>query len=320
MLNSYIITNYELRITNYPNDTAEITLHLWITPFRFHLTRSFAAQNPRFHASMSSPVGGLVISMLEAMSADNEFSVFITKEQKQALTRTIFSTYYQPQADKAVIFDTNRLWCSKLPLIHELFPDAKVICCVRNVAWIMDSVERLIRKNAFDVSRLFNNPGERSTVYTRTEALSQSGRLVGFAYNALKEAFYSEYSESLLLVDYDILSQAPDKTLSLIYQFLGEKPFEHDFTNVEYEANEFDRRLNTDGLHHVRSKVEFQPRATVLPPDLFAQYEGLSFWETPTSSSLANVIVAQPQIPLAPPLEQDTNANGSNLFSRWKSM
>jgi len=48
-------------------------------------------QNPRFHASMSSPVGGLVTSMLEAMSAD---------------------------ADKAVIFDTNRLWCSKLPLIH----------------------------------------------------------------------------------------------------------------------------------------------------------------------------------------------------------
>ncbi|MEG4293229.1 sulfotransferase [Microcoleus sp. C2C3] len=271
-------------------------------------------QNPRFHASMSSPVGGLVTSMLEAMSADNEFSVFITPEQKQALTRTIFSTYYQPQADKAVIFDTNRLWCSKLPLIHQLFPDAKVICCVRNVAWIMDSVERLIRKNAFDVSRLFNNSGERSTVYTRTEALSQSGRLVGFAYNALKEAFYSEYSECLLLVDYDILSQAPDKTLSLIYQFLGEEPFDHDFTNVEYEANEFDRRLNTEGLHQVRSKVEFQPRATVLPPDLFAQYEGLSFWETLTSSSLANVIVAQPKVPVAPPIDAGVldSLNASN--------
>ncbi|MHC5763049.1 MAG: hypothetical protein ACYTXR_35785, partial [Nostoc sp.] len=92
----------------------------------------------------------------------------------------------------------------------------------------MDSIERLIRKNAFDVSRMFNNAAERSTVYTRTEALSQGGRLVGFAYNALKEAFYSEYSEysaSLLLVDYDLLTQAPDKTLSLIYQFLQEEPF-----------------------------------------------------------------------------------------------
>lgn len=120
-------------------------------------------------------------------------------------------------------------------------------------------------------------------------------------------------------MDYDILSQAPDKTLSLIYQFLGEEPFEHDFTNVQYEANEFDRRLNTNGLHHVRSKVEFQPRATVLPPDLFAQYEGLSFWETPTSSSLANVIVAQqPQIPLAPPLENGSMANTSGVFSNLR--
>lgn len=250
-------------------------------------------QNPRFYASMTSPVGSLVNRMLEAMSEDNEFSVFITPEQKRALTLTIFSTFYQPEAHKKVIFDTNRLWCGKLSLIQELFPGSKVICCVRNVAWIMDSIERLIRKNAFDVSRMFNNPGERSTVYTRTEALSQGGRLVGFAYNALKEAFYSEYSASLLLVDYDLLTQAPDKTISLIYQFLEEEPFKHDFANVEYEASEFDNRLNTKGLHQVRPKVEFQPRLTILPPDLFTQYDGLSFWKNP-SNSLANVIVAQP--------------------------
>ncbi|MCW5319415.1 sulfotransferase [Nostoc sp. KVJ3] len=250
-------------------------------------------QNPRFHASMTSPVGSLVNRILEAMSEDNEFSVFITPEQKRALTLTIFSTFYESQAQKEVIFDTNRLWCSKLSLIEELFPGSKVICCVRNVAWIMDSIERLIRKNAFDVSRMFNNAAERSTVYTRTEALSQGGRLVGFAYNALKEAFYSEHSASLLLVDYDLLSQAPDKTLSLIYQFLQEEPFEHDFANVEYEASEFDNRLNTKGLHQVRPKVEFQPRLTILPPDLFTQYDSLSFWKNP-SNSLANVIVAQP--------------------------
>ena len=255
------------------------------------------SQNTRFNDSIKSTVVSLVNRMLEAMSEDNEYSVFITPEQKRALTLTIFSTFYQPQADKEVIFDTNRLWCSKLSLIHELFPGSKVICCVRNVAWIMDSIERLIRKNAFDVSRMFNNPGERSTVYTRTEALSGGGRLVGFAYNALKEAFYSEHSACLLLVDYDLLTQAPDKTLSLIYQFIEEEPFEHDFDNVEYEAEEFDSRLNTKGLHQVRAKVEFKPRSTILPPDLFTQYDGLSFWRNP-SNSRANVIVAQP-IPAA---------------------
>jgi sulfotransferase len=232
--------------------------------------------------------------MLEAMSEDNEFSVFISSEQKRTLIMSIFSAYYHPQAEKEVIFDTNRLWCSKLPLIRELFPEAKVICCVRNIAWIMDSVELLIRRNAFDISRLFNNPSERATVYSRTEALSQGSRLVGYAYNALKEAFYSEQSGVLLLVDYDLLTIKPAKTMSLIYQFLGEEPFEHDFDNVEYQEPEFDNKLKTKGLHQVRDRVEFKPRKTILPPDLFERFDGLSFW-TDSTNSRASAIVAKTQ-------------------------
>src|SRR4028119_766562 len=114
------------------------------------LLSAILRKNPRFHAAMTSPVGGLVEPMWEAMSEDNEFSVFISPEQKLALIRSIFSAYYHPQADKEIIFDTNRLWCSKLPLLLELFPEAKVICCVRNIAWIMDSIELLIRRNAFE--------------------------------------------------------------------------------------------------------------------------------------------------------------------------
>jgi len=251
-------------------------------------------QNPRFHAGMTSPVGGLVEQMLAAMSDQNEYSVFISEEQKRQLIQSIFNTYYQPQADKAVIFDTNRLWCAKLSLINELFPEAKIICCVRNIAWVMDSIERLIRRNAFDVSRLFNNLGERATVYSRTEALSQGGRLVGFAYSAVKEAFYSENSHKLLIVDYDLLAKGPQQTISLIYQFLGETPFNHDFENIEYDEPEFDLNLNTKGLHKVREKVAFQPRQTILPPDLFDRYNSLSFWEQP-SPTRANLIVAKPK-------------------------
>jgi len=68
------------------------------------LLGALLGQNPRFHGSMSSPVGSLVSRMLEAMSEDNEFSVFITPDQKRALTLAIFSTFYESQADKEVIF------------------------------------------------------------------------------------------------------------------------------------------------------------------------------------------------------------------------
>jgi sulfotransferase len=96
----------------------------------------------------------------------------------------------------------------------------------------MDNIELLIQRNAFDFSRLFNNPAERATVYSRTEALSQGSRLVGYAYNALKKAFSSEHSASFLVVDYQLLTIKAAKKMSLLYQFLGEESFEQDLENV----------------------------------------------------------------------------------------
>ncbi|WP_309236453.1 sulfotransferase [Microcoleus sp. FACHB-672] len=49
------------------------------------LLSAILRQNPRFHAGMTSPVEALVERMLEAISENNEYSVFISPEQKQAL-------------------------------------------------------------------------------------------------------------------------------------------------------------------------------------------------------------------------------------------
>ena len=117
-------------------------------------------QNPRFAAAMTGPVGGLVGVLLNAMSAQNETAVFLDEERKAELLRAVIATYYRPQADRAVLFDTNRAWCARLPLLRTLFPEAKVICCVRNVAWVLDSFERLVRKNALSPTRLFATPEE----------------------------------------------------------------------------------------------------------------------------------------------------------------
>ena len=45
--------------------------------------------------------------------------------------------------------------------------------------------------------------------------------------------------------------------------------------------SEFDARLGTPGLHHVRRKTARVERATILPPDLWARYEGASIWRNP---------------------------------------
>ena len=243
---------------------------------------------------MTSPVGQLFNVMLNAMGPGNETALFIDEAQKKELLAGLFECYYRGHEDKSVIFDTSRLWCARLPALLALFPDAKVVCCVRSVAWIMDSIERLVRQNAFEPSRLFVNAEERATVFSRVEALAHRDRTVGFAWSALKEAYYGEHGRSLLILEYDILAQRPAETLNLIYDFLGEPSFQHDFTAVDYAAPAFDAQLATPGLHTVRRTVDFVPRRTILPPDLFQKYAALSFWRDPAGSAAFRITV-QPE-------------------------
>ena len=253
------------------------------------LLSAILLQNPRFHAGMTSPVGALFSGVLEQCSAGSEFGAVIDTDLRRRLLRGLFDSFYADKADKPVVFDTNRLWSSRLPAISDLFPQAKVIACVRNVAWVMDSIERLYRANPFENTKLFGDAVERNTVYSRCETLAQRNRLVGFAWAALKEAYYGEHADSLLIVDYDLLTQAPDRVMRLVYDFIGEPWFEHDFDNLAYDAPEFDQALGVSGLHKVKPKVELQSRRTILPPDLFKQYAELSFW-LDGSASAANVI------------------------------
>lgn len=253
------------------------------------LLSALLLQNPRFHAGMTSPVGNLFSSLLGQFSAGSEFGPVIEQPVRRRLLRGLFDNYYSEQAKKSVVFDTNRLWCAKLPALLDLFPSAKVIACVRNVAWVMDSLERVYRANPFENTKLFVDDAERNTVYSRVDTLAQRNRLVGFAWAALKEAYYGEHAGSLLLVDYDLLTQAPEKVLRLVYDFIGEPWFEHEFDNLAYDAPEFDQALGVSGLHKVKPKVKLESRRTILPPDLFEKYAELSFWRD-GSSSTANVI------------------------------
>jgi sulfotransferase len=201
----------------------------------------------------------------------------VSQAQRARFLGGLFDSYYEDQSEP-VIFDTNRAWTAQLPALMEVFPDSKMICLVRDVAWIMDSLERQYRQNAFEHTRLFNSHGERSTVYTRTEALAGANRLVGYPWHALREACYSEYADRIVIVDYDMLTARPADVFGLLYQFLEEEPFEHDFDAVQFDAPNFDSQLGLQGLHRVHPKVAPRPRKTILPPDLFKKFSGLSFW------------------------------------------
>jgi sulfotransferase len=241
------------------------------------LLSALLLQNPALHAGITSPVGSLVGAVLREVSQLNEAAVMIDDGQRRALLTGLFSAYYGAEHESRTVFDTNRGWCARLHLIATLFPNAKVICCVRDLPWILDSIERMIRKNPMQLSRIFDfDP--TGTVYSRIDGLTGKNGMVGYAYNALKQAMHSPEADRLLLLTYETLTREPDYAMQAVYEFVGLPPFKHDFKKISFDAAAFDARLGTPGLHTVEPVVRFIERQPILPPDLWRRFEGDSFW------------------------------------------
>jgi sulfotransferase len=247
------------------------------------LLSALLRQNPRQFASMTSPVGSLFNAMLRETSQRSEAATFIDDGQRARLLSACFDAYYGEIHPTRLVFDTNRGWTTKLPALIELFPNVRMICCVRNPAWVADSLERVTRNNKFELSGIFGyEPG--GTVYSRVDALSAPTGMIGYAFSALREAVYGTHADRLMLLRYESLSTNPLGALEAIYDFIGEPRYpNHDSMHIEqdYDAMAFDGRIGTPGLHEVGSAVYAEPRPTLLPPDLFARLEKDAFWNDP---------------------------------------
>ncbi len=243
------------------------------------LLAALLRQNPRFQAGMSGPLAGLFGALLGQMSARNEYSVFIDDAKRQRILHGLFDNYYA-DSPAEVIFDTSRAWCAWMPAIVRLFPEAKVIACVREVSWVVDSIEKLVQRNVFSPSSIFNYSAG-GTVYTRANAVVAPDGMVGGPYDALKQACYGAQRDRLLVVQYETLTSDPAKVMTAIYDFIGQPLFDHDFNHVDYDVTEFDERAGTPGLHTVRGIVKAEPRETLLPPELFKRFSRDAFWRDP---------------------------------------
>jgi sulfotransferase len=235
-------------------------------------------QNPRFfHFGMESPVADILMATERQTSRVTALTMALDDAVKRRLRMGVFEAVYGHRDQ--VCWDTNRFWSAKLPILVELFPDCKVIACVRSIAWIMDSFERLFRRSSpLELSGLYDY-SPSTTVFSRCAQLASSDGVVGRALDALREAYYGEHSSHLLLVDYVSLTDDPRGTLERIYQFVDEPVFLHRFDFLESDNDRFDLAIGSPNLHKVLPQVKRVSRETVLPPMLFERFLNDDFWK-----------------------------------------
>jgi sulfotransferase len=230
------------------------------------LLSTILKQNTRFEASISGPLARFTRAIITESSTQGGYRFECPPEKRKKLINGLFANYYGDDT-KEVAFNTNRGWPLLLPTIKDLYPDSKMIICVRDVEWVLDSFETLYRKNPYSFTTMFS-PDENTNVYTRCESLLNPGRTLGFAYNSIKQGITSEHKSSIMIVEYENLAKNPEFIMKAVYNFIDEPYYQHDYNDVEASYDEFDEDVQLPGLHKTRKKVEFISRESIIPPDI----------------------------------------------------
>lgn len=231
-------------------------------------------QNPRFHSSITDPLATFVKGMLETLQTEPGMKTEFPEERRANSIRGMIDGAYA-HIDKPVIFNTNRAWTYLTSQVKHIYPKSKMIVCVRDINWVLDSLETIHRKNPLSPNTVTGGPGK--SVYERCEAYMDAQGIVGFPYVGIKQAITGDERDMLMLVEYNDLVKNPEKTIKAVYSFLGEGYYEHDFNNVEANWDEYDKEIGVP-FHRVRKKIAFNERNTILPPDILNKFANMEVW------------------------------------------
>ena len=233
-------------------------------------------QNPDFYADIASPVQGLTGNSIDVITS-GENNLNITEDQRKNLMYAVFDGYYK-HIEKPVIFDSCRGWTKKTPFLKALFPYTKILCPVRDIVSILNSFEMIASKNPFHTTTL---TAHKDNVFARCDGMmDRNDGIVAGPWIILCEG-YAMNPEMIMLIDYENLCKTPEKTMREVYEFLEKPYYSHDFENVEYSNENFDKYCNLKDLHTVKRKVEYNPPKCILPPEIVTKYTemNMEFWK-----------------------------------------
>ena len=233
-------------------------------------------QNPDFYADIASPVQGLTGNSIDVITS-GENNLNITEDQRKNLMYGVFDGYYK-HIEKPVIFDSCRGWTKKTPFLKALFPYTKILCPVRDIVSILNSFELITSKNPFHTTTLTKC---NKNVFARCDGMmDRNDGIVAGPWIILCEG-YAMNPEMIMLIDYENLCKTPEKTMREVYEFLERPYYSHDFENVEYSNENFDKSCNLKDLHTVKRKVEYNPPRCILPPEIVQKYNemNMEFWK-----------------------------------------
>lgn len=177
-------------------------------------------QNPRFEATSLGPAQPVFADLVTRYADGGDMADLLDDTQKIALWRNAINAIYHRRLVGGVVFDHNPDWLPYVDLLIRLYPLSRFILCVRNPAAIV---------NAYEFAR---TEGDENDQGQAIETLMAPDGEIGAQIQALREALSSRHAERMLVIDYDRLTDDPEDVMDVLYDFLREPEFSHDFQDI----------------------------------------------------------------------------------------
>ena len=171
--------------------------------------------------------------------------------------------WFEAMTDKPIIFSKSRSWSEYFPHTFAIDPNSKYLVILRDLRDIICSFDSLLWKypQVDYANGIFHQESfeKRMEIYC-TDGTSNLGRPLHMLPHLMEVAEKSP--NSFFLCRHEDFNEEPRKTFQMIYEWLGEEYFEHDFDNIpKPDYYEHDTTYRALVSHKTGSKLEkLEPR------------------------------------------------------------
>jgi sulfotransferase len=143
--------------------------------------------------------------------------------------------WFEAMTDKPIVFSKSRIWSEWLPHTFAIDPNSKYLVILRDLRDIICSFESLLWKYPQVLLELERIPFHQEPLRKGwraycTDTTSLLGRPLQYLPHVMEVA--QKNPNSFFLCKHEHFNEQPRETLQMIYQWLGEPNFEHDFDNI----------------------------------------------------------------------------------------
>lgn len=178
------------------------------------------SQNPRFTARKNGPAEAIFSQLSENYAPGTPSGDLLDDAQRLALWRGAIDAVYHDRLFESSVIDANRDWLRHTDTLVRLYPLSRFIICVRNPAAIVNSITQ------------DGNFEEEEKLAAKIDDLMSANGTVGKEIAQLRGALSGAHAERMLVLDYDRLVDDPEDAIDVVYDFLREPAFTHDFQNI----------------------------------------------------------------------------------------